>query len=384
MKGHITKRGRASWRIKYDGPAGPDGKRRTVYETIRGGKKDAQAALAERLAAIGKGEHVAPSKTTIASHIADRIAQWVSAGDIGNRTAEGYRRLLLQLIGPHIGSLPLQKLDTATIERWHRTLRAKGLASRTIGHAHRLLAKALSDAVKHRQIVHNPAGREGQRAPKITDAKVACVLKADEIEDFVDRLRGHPLYPHAMIGLFCGLRSAELLALRWSSVQGTTLDVSHALEELDGQVPTLKQPKTAAGRRKIVMPTIVVSALNEHRLRVLELRLALGQGRPEPDSLIFPAPTGEPLRPSNLSAAWGRAVTALGLPRLRFHDLRHSHVSMLVSNGMDVVLVARRIGHASAATTLKLYSHMFRSDDAAAAEAIDKALGASSVPKTGG
>ena len=229
--------------------------------------------------------------------------------------------------------------------------------------------------------MRNVAGREGQRAPKLTDVKEAPVLKSEEIADFVDKLRGHPIFPPAMVALFCGLRSGEVLALKWSSIQGTTLDVSAAVEELDGQVPTLKTPKTAAGVRKVTMPAIVVSALNEHRLRVIELRLAFGQGKLPPDSLVFPAPSGEPLRPSNLSAQWNRAITALKLPRVRYHDLRHSHVSQLIASGLDVVLISKRIGHANPAITLKLYSHMFRSDDAAAAEAIDAALGANSVPK---
>lgn len=382
MKGSIARRGKASWRLKFDVPS-TDGKRKTQYVTVRGGKKDAQQKLAELVAAAGRGEHVAPSKTTIAEHVGARIDQWHSAGDIGDRTAEGYRKLLQHLVAPHIGDTSLQRLSTLDVENWHGKLKAAGLASRTIGHAHRLLSKALSDSVKHGQLLRNVAGREGQRAPKIIDAKEARVLKAEEIADFVDGLRGHPIFPQAMVALFCGLRSGEVLALKWSSIQGTTLDVSAALEELDGQVPTLKTPKTAAGVRKVTMPAIVVSALNEHRLRVLELRLALGQGKLPPDALVFPAPTGEPLRPSNLSAQWNRAVTALKLPRLRFHDLRHSHVSMLISQGIDVVQVSKRIGHANPSITLKLYSHMFRSDDAAAAEAIDAALGANSVPKTG-
>ncbi len=383
MKGTITRRGKASWRLKFDLPS-TDGRRRTRFVTVRcATKREAQAKLTELLAAVGRGEHVDPSKVAIARHIADRIEQWASADDIGARTAEGYRKLLDRQIVPHIGDVPLQRLGTADVERWHRTLRAAGLASRTIGHAHRLLAKALSDAVRHGQLMRNVAGREGQRAPKVTDAKPARVLKAEEVASFVDRLQGHPLYPHAMVGLFCGLRSAELLALRWSSIQGATLDVSHALEELDGQAPTLKAPKTTAGVRNVTMPSIVVEALQAHRLQVLELRMALGLGKLPADALVFAALNGEPLRPSNLSAAWGRTVTALGLPRLRFHDLRHSHVSQLIANGLDVVLISKRIGHANPSITLKLYSHMFRSDDAAAADAIDRALGANWVPKSG-
>jgi integrase len=383
MKGNITKRGRASWRLKIDLQPLPGGSRRLHFETIRGSRRDAQQRLAEMLAAVGRGTFVEPSQITVASHTRDRIEQWHSAGDIGNRTAEGYRKLLQHLVAPHIGDTALQRLGTVDIERWHRKLRAAGLSSRSIGHGHRLISKSLGDAVRLGMLMRNVAGREGQRAPKVTDAKAVRVLKADEIEDFVDRLRGHPLFPHAAIGLFCGLRSAELLALKWSSIQGTTLDVSAALEELDGQVPTLKRPKTRAGLRKVTMPSIVIEALQAHHLHVLELRMALGQGKLAPDALIFPASTGEPLRPSNLSAAWGRAVTALKLPRLRFHDLRHSHVSLLVASGLDVVLISKRIGHANPAITLKLYSHMFRSDDAAAADAINRALGASSVPKTG-
>ena len=155
-----------------------------------------------------------PSKVAIARHIAGRIEQWASAGDIGARTAEGYRKLLDRQIVPHIGDVPLQRLGTADVERWHSRLRGAGLSPRTVKHAHALLRKALGDAVRHGQMMRNVCAHDAQRAPKVPKKKPRILLK-DEIADFVEKLELTEIFPQAMVALFCGLRAGEVLALQW-------------------------------------------------------------------------------------------------------------------------------------------------------------------------
>ena len=117
-----------------------------------------------------------------------------------------------------------------------------------------------------------------------------------------------------------------------------------------------------------------VEALRAHRRRQLELRLALGQGKPEPDALVFCDHNGDPIPPNNLSGDWARFVKGRKLPPISFHGLRHSHVSALIAKGVDVLTVSRRIGHASPVVTMRVYAHLFSGTDKAAADAIEAVL----------
>lgn len=382
MNGNITQRGKRSWRLKFD-TNGQDGQRNTQYVTVRGTKKDAQQKLAELLAAVGKGAFVEPTKLTIADHVATRIKVWHEAGDIGDATHERYGVLLRKQITPHIGILALQRLGTADVEAWHSKMRASGLAPRTCRHAHNLLAKALADAVRHGLLTKNVCGRDGQRAPKVS-AKEMQILKADQIGDVVEKLRGLPIFPKALLALFCGLRAGEVLALRWRNIDldGKVLHVKESVEEVAGQPLVIKRPKTGAGIRKMIVPEIVIDALREHRRQQLELRVAMGLGKMPDDALVFPALDGGPSRRTSLSIAWGKTVEALGMPDVVYHSLRHTHASQLIAAKIDVVTVSKRLGHANPAITLKVYAHLFDQNDSAAADAINAALGANSVPKS--
>jgi integrase len=383
MRGNITRRGKTSWRLKFDVPS-TDGRRTTHYETVRGTKGKAQQRLAELLSSIGKGTYVAPNNLVVTAHVRARIDVWHEAGDIGDATRARYDVLLKKQITPHIGGVALQRLGTADIEKWHATLRTNGLSPRTAKHAHALLSKALGDAVRHGLLARNVCGRDGQRSPKIP-TKEMQILTADQVGDVVGQLRGHPLFAKAMVALFCGLRAGEVLALGWRHIDldGKVLHVRQSVEEIAGLPLAIKVPKTAAGIRKLTMPDIVVEALRDHRRQQLELRMAMGLGKLPEDALVFAAIDGGPSRRTALSIAWGESVDALGLPDVVFHSLRHTHASQLIAAKVDVVTISKRMGHANPAITLKVYAHLFEQTDSAAAEAINAALGATSVPKNG-
>ena len=138
---------------------------------------------------------------------------------------------------------------------------------------------------------------------------------------------------------------------------------------------SFKAPKTRSGRRHVSLPVIAIEALKAHRIRQLEMRVRLGLGKPDDDTLVFTTPDGGMMPPNNLSRDWAIFVKARKLPRTSFHSLRHSHVSLLISSKLDPVSVARRVGHASPTTTMRTYAHLWREADDAAANAIDAALG---------
>ena len=383
MKGTITKRGRASWRLKFDAPSA-DGKRNTQYLTVRGGKKDAQLKLAEQLAAIGRGTFVAPDKISVAEHVRARIDIWHASGEIGDATRERYDVLLKKQIAPHVGSTPMQRLGTAEVQAWHSKMRDAGLSAVTVRHAHAVLRKALGDAVRHGQLSRNVCGLDGQRAPKVPKKKPA-IVKGKQLADVVAKLKATTIYPEAMLALFCGLRAGEVLALTWSAVDldRRVLRVRASVEEVAGQPLKIKKPKTEDGERQVSVPDIVIDALRDHRRQQLEMRMLLGQGRPDGDALIFPGPDGGPGRRTALSIRWGKVAEAIGIPAVTYHNLRHSHASQLIKAKVDIVTISARLGHADPSITLRVYAHLFEESDEAAANAINAALGANPVPKNG-
>lgn len=381
--GNITKRGRTSWRLKFEGgPRDPQtGKRKIEYVTFRGTKRDAQVELARLVAAVGDATYVEPSKLTVALHVAARIAHWEASEDITARTAQRYRQLLDGQLRPHIGALLIQKLSTVDVERWHATLRTSGrrrgnggVSARTVVHAHRLLCHALDDAMRHNVVARNVA--KLQSPPRVQAGEMA-ILDRDGINALIAELRGHELYARAILALFTGLRLGEVLALGWRNVDldAKVIRVRAALEETKEHGVQVKAPKTRAGRRDVSLPAIVVDVLRDHRRQQLELRMALGAGRMPDDALVFPEPlSGAHQAPSAASRAWGLVADALGMPQITFHGLRHTHASQLVDAGIDIVTISKRLGHASPDVTLRVYAHLFRRDDGKAADAIDAAL----------
>jgi hypothetical protein len=182
MKGHIQRRGKNSFRLKYEGERDPiTGKRTIYYKTVRGGVREAQNKLNELTATVASGNHVAPKRLSVGEHVKARIDHWEAIGDISARTAERYRELLTNQIVPHIGSKLLQKLKPFDVETWYAMLKTSGrkdgnggISNRTIGHAHRVLGKALKDAGRHELIARNPtanvsAPKVEQREMKILD-----------------------------------------------------------------------------------------------------------------------------------------------------------------------------------------------------------------------
>jgi integrase len=248
--GHIRARGKGSWELKFEsGPRDPSsGKRKIQYVSFGGTKRQAQVKLAELISAVGKGSFVEPSRLSVTEHVRARVDQWQAAGGISAKTAERYRELVDHQLVPHLGTKPLQKLTTLDLEQWHSALRAT-LSARTIGHAHRILSHALSDAMRHGLIIQNVAALEG--APKVDEEEVQVVPK-DRVGDLIDKLRGRAMNARAITSLFTGMRRGEVLALAWrhTRLDAKVVEVRAALEQTRDGIK-LKSTKTRNGRRDI-------------------------------------------------------------------------------------------------------------------------------------
>lgn len=247
MKGNITKRGRDSYRIKFDLAPGPAGQRRSRYVSFRGTKKEAEAKRIELLAAVGKGTFVEPSKLTVIEHVRARLKQWKSAGEIGDKTHERYGELVENQIARFaIAGIKLQELKPVNVEAWHTDLRENGsvrgggISARTIGHAYKVLSKALREAVKFDLASRNAASKEGQTAPTV-DAEDVEIIDAKRLPGMLAKLKGRAIFPKAVTALFTGLRRGELLALRWSRT------------DLDGKLIQVREARSR--RRRLASPS---------------------------------------------------------------------------------------------------------------------------------
>src|SRR5215469_16965923 len=177
----------------------------------------------------------------------------------------------------------------------------------------------------------------------------------------------------AITALFAGMRLGEVLALRWNRVDldAKVVQVREALEQTKVFGIRFKLPKSRVGRRDITLPDILVDALREHRKAMLELRMQLGAGKLPDDALLFADVDGGPLSPTAVSTAWADFAESVGIPAVTFHALRHTHASQLIDQGVDIVTISKRLGHAKPDITLRTYAHMFRKDDSRAAAAIN-------------
>jgi integrase len=377
MSGHIRRRGKRSWELKFEiGPDPVTGARRIRYASFKGTRREAGAKLAELIASIGKGEYVDASKVTVAAYVRSRIEQWRTAEEISPKTRERYLQLLANQIAPHLGATLIQKLTVADIENWHTTLKIKGrkdgkpISNRTIGHAHRVLSKALRDAVRYNQAIKNVATLEG--APKVS-AREMVILTEDQIGQVLRHFESRPtLHPIVALALSTGARRGELLALRRQDINlnAGQVRIERALEQTRGSI-RVKQPKTAHSRRTIAIPPWIIAELRAHMARQQELRLKLGQGRAPDGALLFPRWDGAIRSPYSLTQKFRDAMKKLKLAEVTFHSLRHTHASQLIASGMDVLTVSRRLGHASPAITLTVYGHLFANTDARAAEIME-------------
>ena len=382
--GTLRKRGRRSFEIRIDVARDEKGKRKRRHVTFLGEREDAQKKLVELLRERDTGSTIDPSKTTLGQY----LDTWLSEIQVEPTTLQRYRQLADNQIKPFIGGTILQELTTAGVKAWHKTLREKGrkqrrkdeetprpLADRTILHAHRCLANALGDALEIRLIASNPAADVSQ--PKVRNKKAIEILKAGEPRMILEKLAGHELYSVSALALATGMRRGELLALRWTDINMDRgiVRVERSLEELADGSLRFKPPKTESGTRSITIPPATVEMLRQHRKMQLEQRMLLGLGKPAADALVFPGIDGEPMSPDRLSWRWRNTCRSLGLPRVSFHALRHTHASALIAAKEDIVAISRRLGHSKPSVTMDVYGHLYERDDSSAALAIARILG---------
>ncbi len=381
MAGYIRRRGKGSWQVTVDLGKDPmTGWRRRRFLPVKGTKRDADRALAEAIHQRDTGIDVSPGKLTVA----DYLRRWLrdyAAQSVTASTLERYTSIVERHLIPALGSLRLRDLRPAHIQAAYGRARALGgradgaaggLSPRTVLKHHRLLHEALSHAVEWQLLALNPAASVKPPRP---DRPEMRVLNAEEAGRLLEASADTPFYALAYLALATGARLGELLALRWrdADMDRGSLQVTRTARRVAGKGIAYSAPKTHRSRRPVALSSETVQVLREHRLAQAERRLELGPAYADND-LVFTGPTGHPLDDSNLRRAFRRTLADAGLPRLRFHDLRHSAATLMLQAGVHPKVVSERLGHATVGITLDTYSHVLPDLQRDAAEALDAVL----------
>jgi integrase len=287
-------------------------------------------------------------------------------------TYVGYELHVRRHIAPQLGTTSLAKLDPGAINALYATHLAAGLSPATVRRIHATLRRALRDAARWGFIEANPAERSDPPRHNPFERSMKTWTAA-ELRRFLATHRHHDLYALFFVLAMTGMRRGEALGLRWEDADlvSGAIAVRHTLVSVNGAT-VASTPKTARGRRVVAVDDATVDVLIEHRERCLLTTARVGALA----DLVFCRPDGAPLYPSSVSRTFTALAPQAGVPRIRLHDLRHTHATLALQAGVHPKIVSERLGHAAVSFTLDAYSHALGHLQAEAAQAVsDLVLG---------
>jgi len=320
--------------------------------------------------------YVPPAKQTLAEYL-DKWLEGLPTSGLRPSTVDGYRRCLLY-VPPPLGARRVDQVTAADLDKLYTDLLASGrrqkeggLSPRSVRYTHTVIQKALGDAVRKGELVRNVATAADPPSAKSTRAPEMKWWTPEQLGNFLALTADEPLGPLFRVAAMTGMRRGEVCGLRWSDVDldKGRIEVRQQLLALRGELSFSERTKTDHGRRRIDLDPATGAVLKSQRSRRAEHRLAMGAGFQDHD-LVFAQPDGTPLDPESVAKVFERRVAKNDLPRIRFHDLRHTHVAHLIAAGEQPLLIARRVGHASSSFTMDRYGHLFETADSQAASAV--------------
>lgn len=375
MKGHVRERGKGRWYAVIETRDNATGKRKRKWISLPDckGKRDAQTACSRLITDMDAGQHVEPSKTTLAQFL-DRWLKHIKP-NVSPRTHERYEQIALKNITPLIGAKILSKLQPIDISEAYAELLQSGrcdgkggLSARSVHHVHRVLYSALSQAERWKLIARSPAALlEKRDRPKI-ERKSVRTIDASATAAVFDAARKRRLFAPLILATLCGLRRGEITALRWKSVDlnNAQLAVIASTEQTDAG--TIREKEAKSGRaRTVAMPAMAVEELRRWRIQQAQELLRLGI-RADDDWHVVTQLDGSPLQPRSLTHVVSEFLKEWNVT---LHGLRHSHASHMLASNIHPKIVQERLGHSSIAITLDIYSHLMPNMQGDAAAAVD-------------
>jgi integrase len=393
--GCLTTLGKNRFRIRYDLPL-EDGKRRQKTETLENtNKKAANAVLAQRESAISKGLYFGDESTTFGEFFQVFMTKKRQAQKPRSpSTLQGYNSLFATYLEPSFGSTRVSKLSSQQIEAALQSWRGERVtqngpwkkrpisSARTHRHAFDLLRHILNVAIRSKIVNQNVTLFVDQDEVPAPQKPEMNVLTADEVgrllaeakspsnrskaREYVSAYAAY--YPALTFLVYTGARRGEALALRWDDLDlaNGSVTIRRSLSDTNAGL-AFKAPKNDKTRSVSIAPELV-AILTEHRTAQAEERSVMGTAYQNQD-LVFSRSDGSPIRPWSFGASFPDLVKRAGVSKVRLHDLRHTHASLMAMAGQPLDVISKRLGHSNIAITAERYLSVYTSRDKAASEA---------------
>jgi integrase len=351
-EGSISRRKDGRWEAKYTAHTADGPKRRALYGKTR---KEAADKLAKVLADRASGYTFDTENMTVGEYL-DRWLKDTDQGSVRTSTYERHEQIVRLHLKPALGRVKHSKLTPAHLQGLYRDKLDSGLSPATVQKIHAVLHKALAQALKWNMIPRNAA--DVVKAPRPAPEEMHP-LSPDEARRLIEAVSGDALEALYVLAVQTGMRQGELLALKWEDVDLNegVIHIRRTLMRRGGRV-ALGEPKTKGSRRPVHLTDMAVAVLKTHLERQLEEIERLGDLYRD-NGLVFTSGVGTLINPTNLRRrSFAPMLQRAGLPRVRFHDLRHTCATLLFSKGAHPKHVQGLLGHATVAITLDTYSHV--------------------------
>lgn len=330
------------------------------------------------IADINRGTYVEPTNETFGKYLSD----WLSHKEkrVAYSTYRHYKSYIENHIDPALGHIKIQDLRPMMLQNFYDSLLDDGkLSRRSIHHIHRIITNCLNFGVKMGEIQTNIASA-------VEPVKVAKneqqYWNVDEVNKFLESSRGHIHFIAFYLAIFSGMRQGEILGLKWDSIDfdNKMIFVQRAIKRSENG-GELKDLKNSSSYRSITMSEGLILELKKHKSKQNKIKLRVGEDYDD-KGFVVATKTGTFVLPTNLSRAFRLIRNKLKIKQIRFHDLRHTHASLLFSQNVHPKIVQERLGHSSIEITLDTYSHMLPNMQETAAQKLDEMFGEKTEKET--
>jgi integrase len=361
QEGTIYQRENGTWRAQVT----LDGQRLNFRARTQ---RECQGWLKKTIGRIDDGMTYASTKTTLEEYMSSWLES--SKASLRETTWSHYKSVTDRYIVPKIGRIKLIELRGDQIQTLYDHMVGEGIGIPTVIKVHTVLQSALSHAVKAGKIGSNPVQAT---LPPRAPSREMSVLDESQVNTLLIASKRHRLEALWHLAITTGMRQMELLGLKWTDLDWDkqTLKVERQLVRSRVKGIQFLPPKTNSGRRTLSLGSNTISALKDHHKRLQIEKQAVGESWVE-NGLIFTNALGKPIDPRRLLKDFKKLLNVGGLPEIRFHDLRHTSATLMLNQGIPIMVVSRRLGHARPSITLNIYGHLIPSMDVKAAEKLDE------------
>ena len=370
-EGNIRKRKDGRWEGRYTAGTDPETGKQIFKNVLGKTQAEVKEKLKKALEQNQKIDFMRTGKYTVEQWM-DEWFENVCKIKVRPSSHQTYRGYIDHHVAPNIGKIPLEKLSTMDLQKLYRKLmnkgrverieskdQPKGLSAKTVRNINQVISSAMDFAVAQKIISENPC--KAVSLPKV-EHKEMQTIPTEQLQAFLQEAKATGVYEMYYIELATGLRRGELLGLKWTDIdwKNGIIKVRRQVARVDGQI--VEAPlKTKNSYRAVSISSQAIEVLRE-------------QKRKTNDTYVFPSPNGGPISPDSVNNMLKRVLERAGIPKVRFHDLRHTFATIALQNGVDIKTVSGMLGHFSAGFTLDTYAHVTTAAQKEAAQTMGNVL----------